>query len=1074
LTVLFWVTGLLLDCVGTGLFAQTDSNVQDEKQDVAVSPSSLPSPSPSPDAPSPKEQLDRDLILDTKSDLDAIEEKMFYDAKTIGMSSKSDLSFFEGEVVAIGAGSIINADKVEVDRKSNSIRASGHIVVLTPQEVFTGEELQFNWETGDFKITQALMVVNDSDKVAEVSRSLLGFSPAEMEFEKDRTERLRILKSRQGEVRNQYRKVAGKDPAAEAKLVEEYTRLLEQERLTGEQQNPAFMKMSVRHRKNFAKRRAFWEKTRSSATVVPLSSAIYLKISGTTIQRTNQNDYSAVESVFTPCKCEEDEEPAWAFHADRIEAQFGGYIDLYHPVLTIKGIPILYLPYLKMPVKSQRQSGFLVPTFRVANDRKGSVFTQPVYFDLGPDLDSTLTTDIFAERGTRLGLETRYAHRAHSGFSLNIETIRDRVWLSERDLRQQLLNYYLDQDRPYCTQEDLIERQKCENSLRDQLAIPNNTWRTAQEWRAQFFLSPRLSVVSNGQIHSDHRYTEDLNLSDEFKNILSPADQANTFAVAKAKLHYDQRDYYLGLGASFGDYVFTDHRFDGFQIPLQANLQSRLVNLDRWDILPVPLYGEMSAQNIIIKDFTAPSSPSDANEQKPLQDGTWRRASMRFISPLLRESIVRIDQFVDLEARQIEYKDGTSTQQKAQIQSWRAGLSFNLPIDGKGALPDIFQPGDWQEEGKGKYYIHHLMNWGFTLSTRPVIVRRGEYGKLVGNAPAVYFDSDRETWASESSVPVEDTMTHHKRITLFTSHRWKSLRRTWQLNPSAATAPSKKPQQESTRQRAQRELRAAMQQPDDMDALFAMSKIDDKGKDVPTGKQKAKEEPKSPFQVREYDQFEPVNLSADIAYDWDQAERRREQIAENERLGREFGPNNDRIIPYPQLAQPWSGPNFYLNLNWGGYQLSNKITYNIYERYATTVNFLLTLPAYYSTVMSLGYDIEKIPVYDRVSDASTSQLTKIRKVLLTSALIPRINLLTSLIQKRISGIDEPQYESRYGLEYLAGSGCWGLRFLRSKDFNQAEEQASYLLQLSVIFLGQQRQFDISPQLTRQLPEKDAS
>ena len=68
----------------------------------------------------------------------------------------------------------------------------------------------------------------------------------------------------------------------------------------------------------------------------------------------------AYEATWTPCNKAKDEEPALGFRADRIKAQEEGYVDLSHPVLIVKGIPILYILFLRVPFKSKRQSGFLI------------------------------------------------------------------------------------------------------------------------------------------------------------------------------------------------------------------------------------------------------------------------------------------------------------------------------------------------------------------------------------------------------------------------------------------------------------------------------------------------------------------------------------------------------------------------------------------------------------------------------------------------------------------------------------------------------------------------------------------
>ncbi len=43
-----------------------------------------------------------------------------------------------------------------------------------------------------------------------------------------------------------------------------------------------------------------------------------------------------------------------------------------------------------------------------------------------------------------------------------------------------------------------------------------------------------------------------------------------------------------------------------------------------------------------------------------------------------------------------------------------------------------------------------------------------------------------------------------------------------------------------------------------------------------------------------------------------------------------------------------------------------------------------------------------------------------------------------------------------GLKYVSPSDCWGLQFAREKNYNTLEEAASYVLRLSVLFMGQER------------------
>jgi hypothetical protein len=62
------------------------------------------------------------------------------------------------------------------------------------------------------------------------------------------------------------------------------------------------------------------------------------------------------------------------------------------------------------------------------------------------------------------------------------------------------------------------------------------------------------------------------------------------------------------------------------------------------------------------------------------------------------------------------------------------------------------------------------------------------------------------------------------------------------------------------------------------------------------------------------------------------------------------------------------------------------------------------------------------------------------------------------------------YETRLGASFDAPSACWGVRFLRTKEFDVPEDSAVYLLQLAVTFLGQTRSLpDMSGAVLSRMP-----
>ena len=76
-------------------------------------------------------------------------------------------------------------------------------------------------------------------------------------------------------------------------------------------------------------------------------------------------------------------------------------------VVRYRGTPILYTPYLRLPIGNERQSGYLFPKIS-SSTRQGTGITVPYYFNLAPNRDATLTPTYFTKRGLHLQGEYRY------------------------------------------------------------------------------------------------------------------------------------------------------------------------------------------------------------------------------------------------------------------------------------------------------------------------------------------------------------------------------------------------------------------------------------------------------------------------------------------------------------------------------------------------------------------------------------------------------------------------------------------------------------------------------------------
>ncbi|MDI1302437.1 MAG: LPS-assembly protein LptD [bacterium] len=98
----------------------------------------------------------------------------------------------------------------------------------------------------------------------------------------------------------------------------------------------------------------------------------------------------------------------WYFVARNIRLnQESGRGEVRNAVLHLMDIPVLYLPYFNFPIDDRRQSGMLTPRFGNTNDG-GFDLAVPVYLNLAPNYDATLTPRLMTRRGTMLEGEFRY------------------------------------------------------------------------------------------------------------------------------------------------------------------------------------------------------------------------------------------------------------------------------------------------------------------------------------------------------------------------------------------------------------------------------------------------------------------------------------------------------------------------------------------------------------------------------------------------------------------------------------------------------------------------------------------
>lgn len=89
-----------------------------------------------------------------------------------------------------------------------------------------------------------------------------------------------------------------------------------------------------------------------------------------------------------------------------------------HARLLFKDIPVFYTPYLNFPLDSRRKTGFLWPTvgsLNRNNSYSGYYFGLPIYFNVAPQYDTTITPTFYSERGLQLADLFRYLTPTSNG-----------------------------------------------------------------------------------------------------------------------------------------------------------------------------------------------------------------------------------------------------------------------------------------------------------------------------------------------------------------------------------------------------------------------------------------------------------------------------------------------------------------------------------------------------------------------------------------------------------------------------------------------------------------------------------
>jgi LPS-assembly protein len=136
---------------------------------------------------------------------------------------------------------------------------------------------------------------------------------------------------------------------------------------------------------------------------------IYVKqgnfyILGEEIKKTGEATYVIQRGQFTTCGWDK---PAWKFSAKNVNVTAKGYATISNATFRILNQPVFFMPWGMFPVKTDRESGLLLPEL-ITSSRDGVKLTESYFWAISRDKDATVGLQWIQARGLKPAAEFRY------------------------------------------------------------------------------------------------------------------------------------------------------------------------------------------------------------------------------------------------------------------------------------------------------------------------------------------------------------------------------------------------------------------------------------------------------------------------------------------------------------------------------------------------------------------------------------------------------------------------------------------------------------------------------------------
>ncbi len=137
------------------------------------------------------------------------------------------------------------------------------------------------------------------------------------------------------------------------------------------------------------------------------------QMQGDRIKRLDKQRYLFHDAAFTTCKCPDGERDPWRIRAETADLNLDGYATTKNTKVDILGVPLLWTPWMQYPLKTDRKTGLLFPTF-ATSERTGFDVSVPFFWAVHDQVNVILEPRYLTNRGFKPEAEIEYVFGAYS------------------------------------------------------------------------------------------------------------------------------------------------------------------------------------------------------------------------------------------------------------------------------------------------------------------------------------------------------------------------------------------------------------------------------------------------------------------------------------------------------------------------------------------------------------------------------------------------------------------------------------------------------------------------------------